>query len=46
MRADGTHEVEHYTTAGTGKAWVDEAEAAQGDDWHKVAQNAFSEALK
>lgn len=46
VRADGTHEVEHYTTSGTGKAWVDEAEAAHGDDWQKVAQNAFTEALK
>lgn len=45
-RADGTHEVENYTTPGTGKAWVDEAEAAHGDDWQKVAQNAFTEALK
>lgn len=46
VRADGTHEVENYTTSGTGKAWVDEAKASQGDDWQKVAQNAFSEALK
>lgn len=48
VRADGTHKVDpsNYTTAGTGKAWVDEAEAAHGDDWQKVAQNAFSEALK
>lgn len=45
-RADGTHEVKHYTTPGTGKAWVDEAKAANKATWDKVAQNGFTEGMK
>lgn len=46
VRADGTHEVKHYTTPGTGKAWVDEAKAANKATWDKVAQNGFTEGMK
>lgn len=45
VRADGTHEVKHYTTAGTGTAWVDQAESANREKWQQVAQNAFTEGL-
>lgn len=46
MRADGTHVVQHYTTSGTGKMWVEQARAENADKWQKVAQNAFTEGLK
>lgn len=46
MRADKTHVVKHYTTSGTGKAWVDAAADKEKGKWEKVAQNAFTEALK
>ena len=46
VRADGTHEVHDYTTPGTGKAWAEEARAANQENWDKVAQNAFTEGLK
>ena len=46
MRVDGTHVVEHYTTPGTGKAWVDTARAENQATWDKVAQNGFTEGLK
>ena len=45
MRVDGTHVVEHYTTSGTGKAWVDTARAENKETWDKVAQNAFAEGI-
>ena len=45
-RADGTHEVKHYTTPGTGKAWVDEAKAANKMTWDKVAQNGFAKGFR
>lgn len=45
MRVDGTHVVEHYTTPGTGKAWVDTARAENKDKWDKVAQNAFTKGM-
>ena len=46
MRVDGTHVVEHYTTAGTGKAWVDTARAENQTAWDKVAQNGFTKGMK
>lgn len=45
-RADGTHEVKHYTTPGTGKAWVDEAKAANKEKWDQTAQNGFTEGMR
>ena len=45
-RADGSHQVKHYTTSGTGTAWVDKAKDDHGLEWEQVAQNAFTEALK
>lgn len=45
MRVDGTHVVEHYTTPGTGKAWVDTARAENKEKWDKVAQNAFEKGI-
>lgn len=45
VRADGTHVVQHYTTAGTGKAWVDEAKSANGAAWKLVAQNGFNKGM-
>lgn len=45
VRADGTHAVQHYTTAGTGKAWVDEAKSANGAAWKLVAQNGFNKGM-
>ena len=44
-RADGSHQVKHYTTPGTGSAWVDKAKDVHGEEWQKVTQNAFTEAL-
>lgn len=46
MRADGTHVVRHYTTAGTGKMWVEQARTENANKWQKVAQKAFSEGMK
>lgn len=46
MRIDGTHVVEHYTTPGTGKAWVDTARAENQVTWDKVAQNGFTKGMK
>lgn len=46
MRVDGTHVVEHYTTPGTGKAWVDTARAENQATWNKVAQNGFTKGMK
>ena len=46
MRIDGTHVVEHYTTAGTGKAWVETARTENQANWNKVAQNGFTEGMK
>ena len=45
MRVDGTHVVEHYTTPGTGKAWVDAARAENKENWDQVAQNAFEKGM-
>lgn len=45
MRVDGTHVVEHYTTPGTGKAWVDTARTENKEAWDKVAQNAFAKGM-
>lgn len=46
VRADGSHRVRKYTTPGTGTQWVDKAKAAKMDNWQKIAQKAFTEALK
>lgn len=45
MRVDGTHVVEHYTTPGTGKMWVETARAENQESWNKVAQNAFAKEI-
>lgn len=45
MRIDGSHVVEHYTTPGTGKAWVDTARAENQANWDKVAQNGFTKGM-
>lgn len=46
VRADGSHRVRKYTTPGTGTQWVDKAKAAKQDNWQKIAQKKFAEALK
>ena len=46
VRADGTHVVKNYTTAGTGKQWVEVAKKQYSDNWHDIAQKKFAEALK
>ncbi len=46
VRADGTHRVQHYTTAGTGTQWVEKARAAHEAEWREIAQKKFTEALK
>lgn len=46
VRADGSHRVRKYTTPGTGTQWVDKAKAAKRDNWQKIAQMKFTEALK
>lgn len=46
IRADGTHAVKHYTTAGTGKQWVEAAKAKHVEQWREIAQKQFTGALK
>ena len=46
IRADGTHKVRNYTTPGTGKLWVEVAQAANGANWEKVSQKAFTQRMK
>ena len=46
VRADGSHRVRKYTTPGTGTQWVEKAKAAKQDNWQKIAQKKFTEALK
>ena len=46
VRADGTHRVQHYTTAGTGTQWVEKARAAHEEEWREIAQKKFTEALR
>lgn len=46
VRADGSHPVHNYTTAGTGKQWVEVAKKQYSDNWHDIAQKKFAEALK
>lgn len=46
VRADGSHRVTHYTTAGTGKQWVEAARAQYGDRWREIAQKGFNEGLR
>ena len=46
MRADGTHVVKNYTTAGTGTMWAEKAAIQNADKLQKTAQNEFKRALK
>ena len=46
IRADGSHKVHNYTTAGTGKQWVEKAKEQYGDRWREIAQKEFTGALK
>ena len=46
VRADGTHRVRHYTTAGTGRQWVETARAQYADRWHDIAQKNFNKGLQ
>lgn len=46
IRADGSHPVHNYTTAGTGKQWVEKAKSQYGDRWRDIAQKDFTGALK
>lgn len=46
IRADGSHRVKNYTTAGTGRQWVDKAKEQYGDRWREIAQKEFTGALK
>lgn len=46
IRADGSHPVHNYTTAGTGKQWVEVAKGQYGDRWRDIAQKDFTGALK
>lgn len=46
IRADGTHPVHNYTTAGTGKQWVEAAKGQYGDRWRDIAQKGFTGALE
>lgn len=46
IRADGSHPVKNYTTAGTGKQWVEKAKAQNLEKWQDIAQKAFTGALK
>lgn len=45
VRADGTHRVRHYTTAGTGRQWVETARAQYGDRWQEIVQKEFNRGL-
>lgn len=46
VRADGTHRVKNYTTAGTGKQWVEAAKKEHQNNWRNIAQKSFTGALK
>ena len=46
IRADGSHPVHNYTTAGTGKQWVETAKGQYEDRWRDIAQKGFTGALK
>lgn len=45
VRADGSHRVTHYTTAGTGKLWVEEAKKKYAKRWADIAQKGFNRGL-
>ena len=45
IRADGTHKVTHYTTAGTGKQWVETAKGQYGKRWDDIAQKECNRGL-
>jgi hypothetical protein len=46
VRADGTHRVRHYTTAGTGKQWIETARAQYGRRWQEMLQKEFNRGLQ
>jgi hypothetical protein len=46
VRADGTHRVRHYTTAGTGRQWVETARSQYGDRWRDILQKEFNKGLQ
>jgi hypothetical protein len=46
VRADGTHRVRHYTTAGTGKQWIETARAQYGKRWQEMLQKEFNRGLQ
>lgn len=46
MRRDGSYQVHHYTTPGTGKQWAEKARAAYGKNWETIAQKGFNEGLQ
>lgn len=45
IRADGSHPVSNYTTAGTGTQWCETAKEQHGKDWQKVAEKAFRKGM-
>lgn len=45
MRRDGSHQVHHYTTPGTGSQWVEKARASNETRWKSIAQKAFDKGL-
>lgn len=46
VRADGTHRVRNYTTAGTGKQWIETARAQYGKRWQEMIQKEFNRGLQ
>ena len=45
VRADGSHRVQHYTTAGTGNLWVEEAKKKYDKQGADIAQKGFNRGL-
>lgn len=45
IRADGSHPVSNYTTAGTGTQWCERAKEKHERDWQKVAEKAFRKGM-
>ena len=45
VRADGSHRVQHYTTSGTGKQWVETARGRYGKQWQEIAQKEFTKGV-
>lgn len=46
IRKDGTHPVKNYTTAGTGKLWMETAKKQYGKRWNDIINKEFSEVLR